>query len=47
MDNILWQNISNITFKNNIPFSWDKFEKMMEGRDEDDNRDKFLPDINN
>lgn len=47
MDNILWQNISKMTFKNNIPFSWEEFEKLTEKRDEDDNRNQLVPNTNN
>ena len=47
MDNTLWQNISKMTFKNNIPFSWEELERLMERRDEDDNRNQLVPDANN
>lgn len=47
MDNTLWQDISKMALRPDGPFSWDELKKMLEERDEDDNRNKLVPNTNN
>ncbi len=47
MDNTLWQNISKMALKPDGPFSWEELKKMLEERDENDNRNKLVPNTNN
>lgn len=38
MDNTLWQSISEMALKPDVPFSWEELKKMLEERDEDNNK---------